>query len=268
MATPQPAIFNEMGRNQWYVHLSRVDGADLSQIKGVLRDTVNAAAGHGLNLCVLFGPTLLADLGGPAVDDFQPYETFVSADGSGREAKGTQEELLLWWNGTEKDMIWEMQFNARTALAGNMTVARETPTFVWRDSWDMTGFVDGTGNPEDHRQPEVALIPRWPSRRRWLLRHRPALGPRPRRLQCPAGRSAGGGVRPQEGAPPPRRPTRSPRPRTWLTSSCVRTATTATRPAPSGTRSRAAPRPTPSTTARSGCTSWPSAAVRLRCASA
>ena len=39
-----------------------------------------------------------------------------------------------------------------------MTVARETPTFIWRDSWDMTGFVDGTGNPEDHRQPDVALI--------------------------------------------------------------------------------------------------------------
>ena len=44
MATPQPAIFNEMGRNQWYVHLSRTDGADLNHIKGVLRDSVNAAA--------------------------------------------------------------------------------------------------------------------------------------------------------------------------------------------------------------------------------
>ena len=82
-----------------------------------------AAAGHDINLCVLFGPTLLADLGGPAVDDFQPYQTFVSGDGSGREAKGTQEELLLWWNGTEKDMIWELQFNARTALEGHMKVA-------------------------------------------------------------------------------------------------------------------------------------------------
>lgn len=159
MATPQPAIFNEMGRNQWYVHMSRVEGADLGHIKGVLRDALNGATGHDLNLCTLFGPTLMADLGGPEVDDFQPYDTFVAGDGSGREAKGTQEELLLWWNGAEKDMIWEMQFNARTALEGHMSVARETPTFIWRDSWDLTGFVDGTGNPEDHRQPEVALVP-------------------------------------------------------------------------------------------------------------
>ncbi|MGI9616365.1 MAG: Dyp-type peroxidase [Acidimicrobiales bacterium] len=159
MATPQPAIFNEMGRNQWYVHLSRVDGADVGRIRTVLRDAINGAVGHDLNLCVAFGPTLLSALGGPEVDDFQAYETFVAGDGSGREAKGTQEELLLWWNGAEKDMIWEMQFNARTALAGHMSVARETPTFIWRDSWDLTGFVDGTGNPEDSRQPEVALIP-------------------------------------------------------------------------------------------------------------
>ena len=160
MATPQPAIFNEMGRNQWYVHLSRTDGADLGHIKGVLRDSINAAGGQpGMNLCIGFGPTLNEALGGPGVSDFQPYETFVSGDGSGREAKGTQEELLLWYNGPEKDMIWEMQFNARTALEGHMAVARETPTFVWRDSWDFTGFVDGTGNPEEHRQPEVAIIP-------------------------------------------------------------------------------------------------------------
>ena len=159
MATPQAAIFNEMGRNQWYVHLSRVDGADLGRIKTVLRDAINGAVSHDLNLCVGFGPTLLADLGGPTVDDFQSYETFVAGDGSGREAKGTQEELLLWYNGTEKDMIWEMQFNARTALGGHMSVARETITFIWRDSWDLTGFVDGTGNPEAHREPEVALIP-------------------------------------------------------------------------------------------------------------
>ncbi len=158
MATPQPAIFNEMGRNQWYVHLSRTDGADLGHIKGVLRDAINAAAGHDINLCIGMGPTLLADLGGPAVGDFQPYETFVAGDGSGREAKGTQEELLLWYNGTDKDMIWELQFLARTELEGHMSVARETPTFIWRDSWDLTGFVDGTGNPEGHRQPEVALI--------------------------------------------------------------------------------------------------------------
>jgi len=38
MPTPQSAILNRnMGEHQWYVHLSRVDCADLKVIKSVVR---------------------------------------------------------------------------------------------------------------------------------------------------------------------------------------------------------------------------------------
>lgn len=40
-----------------------------------------------------------------------------------------------------------------------MKLARETMTFIYGDSLDMTGFTDGTGNPEEHRDTEVAIIP-------------------------------------------------------------------------------------------------------------
>lgn len=44
-ATAQPAVLNrDMGRNQWYVHLSRVDGADLGVIKSALKDLRTASA--------------------------------------------------------------------------------------------------------------------------------------------------------------------------------------------------------------------------------
>lgn len=36
---------------------------------------------------------------------------------------------------------------------------RETMTFIYGDSLDMTGFADGAGNPEEHRDHEVAIIP-------------------------------------------------------------------------------------------------------------
>ena len=45
-------------------------------------------------MCILFGPTLLADLTDDIPDDFQPYPGYESPDG--KVAKGTQEELLLW----------------------------------------------------------------------------------------------------------------------------------------------------------------------------
>ena len=45
-----------------------------------------------VNVCVLFGPTLLADLTDDMPDDFQPYPGYESPDG--KVAKATQEELL------------------------------------------------------------------------------------------------------------------------------------------------------------------------------
>src|SRR5438105_14271347 len=41
----------------------------------------------------------------------------------------------------------------------NMRVARETITFIYGNSLDMTGFIDGTGNPLPDREAEVAFVP-------------------------------------------------------------------------------------------------------------
>jgi putative iron-dependent peroxidase len=162
MATPQAAILDRvMGKNQWFVHLSRTEGADLTHIKEVLkkyREDV-AMLQSDIQSVIGFGPTLLKDLTDDIPNDFQPYQTVVSTDGSGREAKGTQEELLLWIHSNDKGDIWKIQFDARQALKGHMKVARETMTFIWANSLDMTGFIDGTGNPDVSRDIEVAIVP-------------------------------------------------------------------------------------------------------------
>jgi putative iron-dependent peroxidase len=158
MATAQPSIFAPMGRNQWYVHLSRVEGADLGKIKSVLRDTRRHCADEGINLVIGLGPTLLADLSSDMPPDFQPFVTIEAGDGSGRQAKGTQEELLLWLNNDDKGKVWLAQYQARTALEGTMKVARETPTFIYGASLDMTGFIDGTGNPQGEAAERAAAI--------------------------------------------------------------------------------------------------------------
>lgn len=160
MPTPQPAILDRnMGQHQWYVHLSREPGANLTHIKSVIRNLRKVCKDQGINLVLGFGPTLLKDLTNDVPNDFQPFETIKSVDGSGREAKGTQEELLFWMNSPRKDQIWKAQWDARQALASHMKVARETMTFIYGNSLDMTGFIDGTGNPEVERDIEVAIVP-------------------------------------------------------------------------------------------------------------
>jgi putative iron-dependent peroxidase len=148
-----------MGQHQWYVHLSREAGANLTHIKSVVTNLRKVCKDQGINLVLGFGPTLLKDLSKDIPNDFQPFETVKSVDGSGREAKGTQEELLFWMNSPRKDQVWKAQWDARQALVGHMKVARETMTFIYGASLDMTGFIDGTGNPTPDREREVAIVP-------------------------------------------------------------------------------------------------------------
>eukprot|EP00811_Abedinium_folium_P002808 NODE_12582_length_1215_cov_11.340074.p1 GENE.NODE_12582_length_1215_cov_11.340074~~NODE_12582_length_1215_cov_11.340074.p1 ORF type:complete len:341 (-),score=102.83 NODE_12582_length_1215_cov_11.340074:101-1123(-) len=158
---PQGAILNrDMGENQWYLHLSRVPGANLDHIKTCIQGVRHDCANLHINLVTAFGPTLLKDLTPHDMPrDFHPYTTFRSVDGSGKEAKGTQEEMLLWFNSSKKDDVWKTQFALREALKGHMRVARETMTFILGDSLDMTGFTDGTGNPHESRDIEVGIVP-------------------------------------------------------------------------------------------------------------
>ena len=132
MPNPQHAILTNLAKYQWYTHFSRTEGADLSVIKKALSDVRAAGGNTGVttvaNVCILLGPTLLADLTDDIPADFQPYPGYESPDG--KIAKGTQEELLLWVHSDDKDLCWETQFNFRNAVAGHMTVARETPTFI------------------------------------------------------------------------------------------------------------------------------------------
>jgi len=161
MANPQHAILTNLTKYQWYTHFSRVDGADLGVIKQALRDVRALGSQTGItavtNVCILFGPTLLADLTSDVPEDFQPYPGYQSPDG--KVAKATQEELLLWIHSDEKDLCWEAQFRFRNAVAGHMTVARETPTFIYRNSLDLTGFIDGTGNPIPEEQHDRGIVP-------------------------------------------------------------------------------------------------------------
>ena len=161
MPHPQHAILTNLTKYQWYTHCSRTEGADLGVIKAALRDVRAAGQDIGMivpvNVCILFGPTLLADLTDDVPNDFQPYPGYESPDG--KVAKGTQEELLLWVHSDDKDLCWETQFNFRTAVAGHMNVARETPTFIYRNSLDLTGFIDGTGNPDPSDQHDRGIVP-------------------------------------------------------------------------------------------------------------
>ena len=117
------------------------------------------ATAQGVNLGLFFGPTLLAELTDDVPEDFQPYPGYQSPDG--KVAKATQEELLVWVHSDRKGLCWETQYKFRNAVKGHMNVARETIAWIYKNSLDLTGFIDGTGNPA----PERPARPRHRARR-------------------------------------------------------------------------------------------------------
>ena len=62
------------------------------------------------------------------------------------------------------------------------TLAAEQPCFVYRDSRDLTGFIDGTENPPVEEALDVALVPDGAAGRGRRVRARAEVGARPRRV--------------------------------------------------------------------------------------
>src|SRR4029078_6314189 len=58
----------------------------------------------------------------------------------------------------EKARLWEAQYDVRSAVAGHLNVARETIAWIYRNSLDLSGFIDGTGNPLPEDQHDPAIV--------------------------------------------------------------------------------------------------------------
>ena len=68
----------------------------------------------------------------------------------------TPRDLLVWLQGPRRDAQFDAALAIQRAVGG---CALEVAGFVYRDSRDLTGFVDGTANPKGAAAREAALIP-------------------------------------------------------------------------------------------------------------
>jgi putative iron-dependent peroxidase len=157
MAHPQPGIFAQGTRSHYHLEFDLRPGVS---------DAVIVAALHGLreppvtaggsNIVVGFGADLwrrLRPADAPA--DLAP---FVAIEGDGRRAPATQHDLWVWSHGTGEDIELDVARAVVTALAPAASLEAEQPCFVYLDSRDLTGFIDGTENPPVQEAFAVALV--------------------------------------------------------------------------------------------------------------
>jgi putative iron-dependent peroxidase len=113
----------------------------------------------GVNLVVGFRPSLWARVAPeemPAgVTDFE--QDVQGVDGYSMPA--TQHDLWVWVAGHAYHTVFDVTREAMTALAPVARLATEVAGWTYKESRDLTGFIDGTENPPLSEAPEVALVP-------------------------------------------------------------------------------------------------------------
>ena len=160
--TPQEAIFVEGTSAHWFQHFATRSGVAASEVLVAVRTTQEVAAAAGVQLVVGFGAEMVARLGMEAPPGLEPF-TEISGS-SERRAVATQEDVFFWIHSDRHDLNFDVALAARRAFDPLGALARETPSWVYRDSRDLTGFIDGTENPPADEARELAVIADGPGR--------------------------------------------------------------------------------------------------------
>jgi porphyrinogen peroxidase len=119
--------------------------------------TPDVSAG-GVNLVLAFGAGLWRAVAPEtSPDDLAPFQPVTGKDGRG--APATQHDASLWISGAAPDVTWHSARAAALAVSGAASLATEQESFTYHGGRDITGFIDGTANPQVRRAAEVAVVP-------------------------------------------------------------------------------------------------------------
>ncbi|NIG35343.1 peroxidase [Pantoea sp. ICBG 828] len=108
----------------------------------------------GLGAVIAFGDALWRDLQGT---DSAPELKAFTPLGKGA-APATQRDLLIHIQSLRHDVNFSLAQAALTAFAGAVAIEEETHGFRWVEDRDLSGFVDGTENPQGEARQQVAII--------------------------------------------------------------------------------------------------------------
>lgn len=115
-------------------------------------------ADAGLGAVIAFGDALWRDLQGassaPELKAFAPL-------GKGL-APATQRDLLIHIQSLRQDVNFSLAQAALAAFADAVVIEEETHGFRWVEERDLSGFVDGTENPQGDARQQVAIIAEGP----------------------------------------------------------------------------------------------------------
>lgn len=158
MALPQPGTFALGTKSHVHLELDLLPGADPSELARLIASLEEPkATTGGANLVIGFGTAMWRHVAPDEVPGgLRDFEPIAGIDGF--TAPATQHDVWVWLHGPAYDVVFDMARAVVGATEGVAMVAAEQPAFTYRDSRDLTGFIDGTENPPLDEVYDIALI--------------------------------------------------------------------------------------------------------------
>jgi len=155
MGTPQRGIFIEGNRYLHALEYTLHPGGTWDEIAVAVK-VVHAAEDIAESV-IAFGPKLWAST---APDRMLPgFKDFHPIQGPKAHAPATQRDILVWLHAPSRDRVMDAVMVIDAVLSKIATRELDLPGFVYHDSRDLTGFVDGSANPKDDAaKREAALV--------------------------------------------------------------------------------------------------------------
>jgi len=145
---PQPGILAPVPRVARFLRLQRLPGEDhASALADLAGDPWGAERVLGL------GAGLVAALGGSV----PPLRPFPALAGPSPAVPCTPADLWVWLRGDDRGDLVHAAREVEEILGDAFEIEDVVDGFVHRDSRDLTGFVDGTENPEGDAAATAAL---------------------------------------------------------------------------------------------------------------
>lgn len=146
--TSQPGIFDKRFGEQVFLEYALARGMSDADVREAL-SAVLALGSDDVVITLAFGPQLWAMLDGRF--DFPPF----SLEG---QVPATQGDLLVWIQTPDRSHGFDASLAVHRALGDRFSTQLEINGFVYHDMRDLTGFVDGIGNPQGDKAHQAALV--------------------------------------------------------------------------------------------------------------
>jgi putative iron-dependent peroxidase len=163
MPMPQPGVLSVGGAHAYFLTLTVHEGVERAALSKALREVHPSARSMALRakaarlLCTLGIGSELWDRLSPAKRPagLRPFRGITS---NGRVAPATGGDLFVQITSGRHDLNFDLAMDLVRRLQKVATLTEEVHGFRYRDSRDLTGFIDGTENPKGKARARAALI--------------------------------------------------------------------------------------------------------------